>query len=143
MSLKAQTQKNEKTVLKQRSSQQTTLNVTPSAHQTHPVTIIQRAQLAPLSLSQRDVLHLQSTSGNRAVGALLRQATQNTSHASSRLIAQKKLTESTFGMSVQCQSNKEEDGVLQGKFTPSETPAQFQGNGGEAENRTGVASPIK
>jgi hypothetical protein len=38
--------------------------------QTHQATIIQRARLAPSSLTASDVLHLQRTIGNRVVGRL-------------------------------------------------------------------------
>jgi len=44
--------------------------------------------------------------------------------------------------SVQRQS-PEEDELPQGKFTTSETPAQFQGDRGEAENHTGMPRPLK
>lgn len=37
----------------------------------------------------------------------------------------------------------EEEKVLQGKFTTSESPAQFQSNGDEAENRTGMPDQLK
>lgn len=42
--------------------------------QTHPATIIQRAKLDPSSLTPRDVLQLQRSIGNQAVGRLLAQA---------------------------------------------------------------------
>ena len=38
---------------------------------------------------------------------------------------------------------EEEEEVLQGKFSPSEVPAQIEGDGGEAENRTGMPRPLK
>jgi len=103
--------------LKQRSSHQTIWNCGLSAHQTHPVAIIQRAQLDPSSLTRQDVLHLQSTIGNRAVGRLLIQAPQNVSHTSSLPVAQKQPAESVFGLSVQRQEGVEEE--LQAKSNSS------------------------
>lgn len=44
--------------------------------QTHPAAIIQRARLAPNSLTANDVLQLQRTIGNQAVGRLLAQVAQ-------------------------------------------------------------------
>ena len=37
----------------------------------------------------------------------------------------------------------EEEGLLQGKFTTHETPAQLQGDVGEADNRNGMPRPLK
>jgi hypothetical protein len=38
---------------------------------------------------------------------------------------------------------EEAEEMLQGKFTPSETPAQLQDDGGEAENGIGLSRPLK
>ncbi len=45
--------------------------------------------------------------------------------------------------SAQRQGLEKEEEVLQGKLTSSETPVQFQGDVGEAENRTGMPRPLK
>jgi Domain of unknown function (DUF4157) len=45
--------------------------------------------------------------------------------------------------SLQRQDPEEEEEVLQGKFTTNESPAQFQSNGDEAENRTGMPDQLK
>lgn len=45
---------------------------TPLTKPTHPATLIQRAAADPRALSRVEVLQLQRTIGNRAVGALLR-----------------------------------------------------------------------
>ncbi len=119
MSFKAQTQKNGKTVLKQPSSQQATRNFGPSSHQTHPAAIIQRVQLDPSSLTRQDVLHLQSTIGNRAVGRLLTQAPRNAGLADSRPVAQRQPEESVFGLPVQRQEGLEEEEDLQMKTNPA------------------------
>jgi hypothetical protein len=46
---------------------------TPARQQTHPITLIKQADLDPGSLTPRDVIHLQRTIGNQAVGRLLAQ----------------------------------------------------------------------
>ncbi len=48
----------------------------PALQQTHPSAIIQRARLVPPSLTAQDVLQLQRTIGNRAVGQLLAETQQ-------------------------------------------------------------------
>ncbi|MCP4366860.1 MAG: DUF4157 domain-containing protein [Deltaproteobacteria bacterium] len=45
--------------------------------------------------------------------------------------------------SFQRQTEEEEEEVVQGKFTPSETPAQLQGEGGGVENRTGMPNSLR
>ena len=87
MSLRAEKKENVDAGLKQRSSQQTTRNFGPSAHQMHPGAIIQRAKANPHSLTPRDVLQLQRTIGNHAVSRLLTPAAENASSTGSRVEA--------------------------------------------------------
>ena len=79
---KQQVNSNGKAVSKQRSPQPKVRNFKTLAQQIHPATVTQRARLDPSSLTQRDVLQLQRTIGNQAVGRLLarrvqRQPTKN------------------------------------------------------------------
>ncbi len=72
MSSKEQKHGNEKVNSKQRSPKPTTENLDILAkQQTHPATLIQRAKFDPRSLTPRDVVQLQHTLGNQAVGKLL------------------------------------------------------------------------
>jgi outer membrane protein OmpA-like peptidoglycan-associated protein len=87
MSFKAEKKENVNAGQKQRSSQQTTRNFGLSAHQIHPHAIIQKAELDSHSLTPQDVLHLQRTIGNHAVGRLLTQAKGNTSSIGARVEA--------------------------------------------------------
>lgn len=163
MSFEAPTQKNGRAVQKQRSSQEATRRFRPSAHQSHPAVIIQRAQLNPGSLTRQDVLYLHSTIGNRAVAQLLSQAPRNVDPADSCPVAQKQPAERLYGLPVQRQgvpeeeelqmkSNpavlqqqemEEDEELLQGKFATSETPTQFKGERRQQENRTGMSDNLK
>lgn len=71
MPSKEQPYSNDKISSKQRSPKPTTGNLNVARQQTHPATLIQRAKLDPRSLTPRDVLQLQRTIGNQAVGRLL------------------------------------------------------------------------
>ncbi len=44
---------------------------------------------------------------------------------------------------MQNQGPEEEEELLQGKFTANEAPAQFQGDQGKDQNRTGMSGPLK
>ncbi len=79
MSLSIEKKENVNASLKQRSAQQTTRNFGSSAHQIDADAIIQRAAVDPHSLAPQDMLQLQSTIGNHAIGQLLTQAAGNTS----------------------------------------------------------------
>jgi hypothetical protein len=72
MPSKEQAHSNDKAVSKRPSPKPATENLDMLAQQqSHPAAIIQRATLDPGSLTPRDVLRLQHTVGNRAVGRLL------------------------------------------------------------------------
>ena len=72
MRSKEQTHNSDNAVSKQRLPQSTTQSLgTLARQQTHPATLVQRAQLDPRSLTPGDVLQLQRTIGNQAVGRLL------------------------------------------------------------------------
>jgi len=72
MSSKEQAHSNDKAVSKQPSPKPATeITDILAQQQSHPAAIIQRATLDPGSLTQRDVLQLQRTVGNRVVGQLL------------------------------------------------------------------------
>lgn len=91
MSSKERAHSNDKASLKQRSSKPTTKNLGILAQQqTHPATLIQRAELDPSLLTPRDVLQLQRTFGNRAVGKLLSETGQ-------RQLVQPKLRVNSIG----------------------------------------------
>jgi len=75
MASKAPLYRNDSTHVKQQQSSQPVAGRFPVAPlHPHPATLIQRARLDPGSLTPREVLHLQRTIGNRAVGQLLAQA---------------------------------------------------------------------
>lgn len=76
---KEQPQRNDKDTVRQRSPQPDDQNVDMLSRQTHPAPLIQQAKLDPKSLLPRDVLQLQRTVGNRAVGQLLAQTAQRQS----------------------------------------------------------------
>ena len=80
----------------------------------NPAAIIQRAWAAPTSLSRADVLQLQRTIGNRAVGRLLTEIG--------------KIPSTGQQAPVQRQAPEEEEELMQGKFDP------IQRQGGELED---------
>jgi hypothetical protein len=71
MSAKEQTHSNDTEGAKQRLPKPATENLDILAQQQAPATLIQQARLNPGSLSPRDVLQLQRTIGNRAVGNVI------------------------------------------------------------------------
>ena len=75
MSSKEQTRSNDKESAKQRLAEPATENL--AQQQPHPATIIQRAKLAPRSLTPDDVIQLQSLIGNQAANRLLAQTAKH------------------------------------------------------------------
>ncbi|MGB9939425.1 DUF4157 domain-containing protein [Methanosarcina sp.] len=82
----------------------------------NPTAIIQRARIDPKSLTSADVLQLQRTIGNRAVGRLLSEI-RNPSTIQKVPIQRQKLEEETCHSCVQRQEVPEEEEPLQGKMT--------------------------
>ncbi len=66
----------DKSSSEQRASKPTACNLDVAQQQHHPSTLIQRVRLDPKSLKPNDVLQLQSTIGNQAVGKLLKEGSQ-------------------------------------------------------------------
>jgi hypothetical protein len=105
--------------------------LTSQTHVSNPASIIQRARINPKSLTAADVLQLQRTIGNRAVGRLLSEI-RNTSKVQQAPIQRqevpeeekeplqgmfgKKPEEETCPSCVQRQEKPEEEEPLQGKF---------------------------
>ena len=78
----------------------------------HPASIIQRAQAAPESLSAADVLQLQRTIGNRAVGQLM-----------SKIGG---IPPTNQQAPVQRQAPEEEEELMQGKFDPIQRQGELE-----------------
>lgn len=76
MSTKKHSYNNDKAISKQRAPKPVTENLELTQQQTHPDTLIRRANLSPSSLTSGNVLQLQRTIGNRAVRRLLDQTAQ-------------------------------------------------------------------
>jgi len=91
-------------------------NLTSQNSVSHPASIIQRARINPKSLTAADVLQLQRTIGNRAVGRLLSEI-RNTSKVQQAPIQRQKLEqEETCPSCMQRQEIPEEEETLQGKM---------------------------
>ncbi len=91
----------------------TPLSQTPVSN---PASIIQRARIDPKSLTHADVMQLQQTIGNRAVGRLL-SSIRNPSKVQKMPIQRQKLEEEeTCPSCVQRQEIPEEEEPIQGKF---------------------------
>jgi|GEM_PF-3427478 len=95
----------------------------PLARDTHPAAIIQGARADPRSLTQTDVLQLQRTIGNRAVGQLMSEIGRIPSYPAQQEPVQRQgleeeeLLQGKFtGECIQCQTPEEEE-LMQGKFT--------------------------
>ena len=104
MSSKKQSSKNDKAISKPEARHPVTQNLDiPAKEQSHPVVIIQRARLAPRSLTPSDVKQLQRTIGNQAVGKLL-------AGMGARLVIQPK---PTIGPAGDDRDKQEADGVAE------------------------------
>ncbi len=96
--------------------------LTSQTHVSHPASIIQRARINPKSLTAADVLQLQCTIGNRAVGKLLSEI-RNPSKVQQVPIQRQEIPEEEEplqGKMIETVQRKEiseeEDEPLQGKF---------------------------
>ena len=74
--------KKQRTVSSKQTRERAATDVSHVTRRTHPATIIGRASIAPESLTSADVLQLQRTIGNRAVGGLLADIKQGRSATS-------------------------------------------------------------
>ena len=125
----------------------------------HPAAIIQRARAAPESLTRADVMQLQRTIGNRAVGQLLAEIGRLPSRQApvqrQPEPEEEELLQGQFaGECIQCQAPEEEE-LLQGKFTSDciqcQVPGEeelMQGKGLTLQekaqpNRTGMPDHLK
>jgi len=85
-------------------------------HSSNPYSIIQRAKINPRSLTHADIMQLQRTIGNRAVGRLL-SGIGNSSTAQQATVQRQEIQEEeTCPSCVQRQEIPEEEEPLQGKF---------------------------
>ncbi len=97
---------------------------TPSSpsHESNTASIIQRARINPKSMTSADVMQLQRSIGNRAVGKLL-SGIGNPSTAQQAPVQRQEIPEEEEPIqgkmidTVQCQGPEEEEELLQGKFT--------------------------
>ncbi|KAF5428196.1 MAG: protein of unknown function (DUF4157) [Candidatus Methanomarinus sp.] len=120
----------------------------PVSQHIHPFAIIQQARATPGSLSAAHVLQLQRTIGNRAVSQLISEI--GGLALAEQIPIQRQETEEEEELQMkgepavfQRQEIEEEEEVLQGKFSPSKAPTQLQGDGVEAENRTGMSHSLE
>jgi hypothetical protein len=121
-------------------------------HVTNPVSIV-RAKINPKSLTHADIMQLQRTIGNRAVGRLL-SGIGNTSTDQQMPVQRQEIPEEEeplqgkMAETIQCQELPDEEEPLQGKFErkfelaacPSCSIAPIQK---EEENRTGMPDNLK
>ncbi|AKB18681.1 DUF4157 domain-containing protein [Methanosarcina sp. WWM596] len=82
----------------------------------NPAAIIQRSRINPKSLTPADVLHLQRTIGNRAVGRLLSEIRSPSTDQQVLIQRQKLEEEETCPSCVQRQEIPEEEETIQGKM---------------------------
>ena len=134
------------------------------AYTAHPATIIQRVRATPESLTRTDVLQLQRTIGNQAVGQLLAEIGRlpSTGHLApvqrQEVPEEEELLQGKMIETVQRQPEPDEEELLQGRFTdecvqcqmPEEEEELMQGKGltlhakEEAPpNRTGMPDHLK
>lgn len=98
------------------SSQRRRTILTNQSHASNPASIIQRARINPKSLTSADVLQLQRTIGNRAVGKLLSEIRNQSKVQQAPIQRQKLEHEEICPSCVQKQEIPEEEETLQGKF---------------------------
>ncbi len=127
--------------------QQRSLSQAHLARQIHPAAIIQRARTAPESLSAADVLQLQCTIGDRAVGQLMSEIGRlpPTNHqAPVQQQAPEKEEELMQGKfdPIQFQGEHEDEEILQGKFA-SRLTGTLQAKEVAPPNRTGMPDHLK
>ena len=110
--------------------------------------IIQRAKINPRSLTHADIMQLQRTIGNRAVGMLL-SSLGNTSTAQQATVQRQEIPEEeeTCPSCVQKQEIPEEEEPLQGKSIESiqrqEIPEKEEPLQAKTENNTGMPDNLK
>lgn len=92
MPSKEQARGRDKTTVNRRTSRSHVQDFEPPAQQTHPAVILQRARLAPVSLTPGDALHMQRPCGNRAVIQMLAMGKQGAVPRRSGMPIQAKLT---------------------------------------------------
>jgi hypothetical protein len=159
-----QTQQSKKTnIIFQK--QATPISQTPLSN---PYSIIQRAKINPKSLTHADIMQLQRTIGNQAVGRLL-SSIGNTSIAQQATVQRQEIPEKEetcpsciqkqetpeeeeplqgkMSETFQCQEVPEEEEPLQGKFTETiqrqEIPEEEESLQTKRENNTGMPDNLK
>ncbi|HII01796.1 TPA: DUF4157 domain-containing protein [Methanosarcinaceae archaeon] len=117
-------------------------------HESNPVAIIQRARINPKSLTQTDVLQLQRTIGNRAVGRLLSGTgglpftAQQATVQRQEIPEEEELLQGKMMNTVQRQEIPEEEEPLQGKFAGTGTSIQCKEDA-PRPNKTGLPDNLK
>ncbi len=116
----------------------------------NPMTIIQRARINPKSLTHADVMQLQRTIGNRAVGTLLSEIGLIPSKAEQAPLVQMQTIPEDVSICPSClqkQEIKEEKEPLQGKMIHplqrQEIPEEEELLQRKRENRTGMPDNLK
>jgi len=138
--------------LKSSSQSKSTLTIQNSV--SHPASIIQRARINPKSLTSADVLQLQRTIGNRAVGRLLSEIRNPSTVQQVPIQRQKLEEEETCPSCVQGQETPEEEplqGVFENKPEQAACPSCIQRKELEEEeplqtkreNNTGMPDNLK
>lgn len=111
-----------------KSNAQKQVTTASPTHASNPYSIIQRAKINPKSLTHADIMQLQRTIGNRAVGMLLSNI-ENTSTVQQATVQRQEIPEKEeplqgkMAETVQKQDITEEEEQLQGKFSE---PIQLQ-----------------
>lgn len=125
--------------------------LTSQTHVSHPASIIQRARIDPKSLTAADVLQLQRTIGNRAVGMLLSEI-RNPSKVQQAPIQRQEIPEEEplqgkMADPVQRQEMPEEEEPIQGKMIGTvqrqEIPEEEEPLQTKRENNTGMPDNLK
>lgn len=88
-------------------------NISKTNAGSHPMTAMQRARLAPQSLTPADIMQLQKTMGNQAVCQLM--AEVGAAHEDTGLLPELKTSQSTWPLQ-RVELPEEEEEIVQGKF---------------------------
>ncbi len=119
-------------------------------HVSNPYSIIQRAKINPKSLTHADIMQLQRTIGNRAVGMLL-SSIGSSSTAQQAIVQRQEIPEEEeplqgkFAEPIQRQEIPEEEEPLQGKMIDTiqrqEIPEEEEPLQGKFENKPEIVCP--
>ncbi len=118
------------------------------SHESNPSSIIQRAKINPKSLSHADVMQLQRSIGNQAVGKLLSglgnpfTAQQAPVQREESPEEDEETLQGKMMDTVQCQIPEDEEELMQGKFTSGLT-GTLQAKEEAPPNKTGMPDRLK